>query len=231
MLEQEAPIIKMLHAHFDLEITRRELVNWRGAISEVAGAEFDLFHNHKPDGSFIYRYPRIQYRRFRNKAALLAINEGIDQLQSFLASREWVIRWKDEERQLKIEEIYPKQRRLLKTEDFHNYQILNWIALNQENYIEWKSLPGMVERIQYLEKILANNIIALAKGLSWTIPSKFKLQITNMDEGHKIYHKGTPLIAFDVTFRVDLMLADYLALGKAVSHGFGIFSRVKRSYF
>ena len=40
----------------------------------------DIFHNHYDDGSYIYRYPHIQYKIICGKICILGIGDGAEEV-------------------------------------------------------------------------------------------------------------------------------------------------------
>ena len=76
--------INLLKATFDLPLHAKQLAQFRGAVAESAGLENDLFHNHKGENEFHYRYPLIQYKLNKGKACMVGIGEGVDALFTFL---------------------------------------------------------------------------------------------------------------------------------------------------
>jgi hypothetical protein len=52
---------RYLHIIFSEQIQAYDMPKFRAAVIEKTKREFDLFHNHIDDNSFIYRYPLIRY--------------------------------------------------------------------------------------------------------------------------------------------------------------------------
>ncbi|MCB0642014.1 MAG: hypothetical protein KDC44_10260, partial [Phaeodactylibacter sp.] len=67
--------IRTLSLSFDVRLYARQIPQWRGAFIEMCGLDSDLFHNHNGEAELHYRYPLIQYRMYKGKASILAINE------------------------------------------------------------------------------------------------------------------------------------------------------------
>ncbi|MGL4410853.1 MAG: CRISPR-associated endonuclease Cas6 [Bacteroidales bacterium] len=51
--------------------------------------------------------------------------------------------------------------------------------------------------------------------------------ILEIDEPQFVIHKGVRLISFDMVISTNVVVPNYIGLGKAVSHGFGVVSPLK----
>ena len=74
---------QILVVRFKKYLQPHHLPLFRGAmIAKTAKDENNsLMHNHIGDG-FRYSYPLVQYKLIDNNAAIVAINEGIDQIKN-----------------------------------------------------------------------------------------------------------------------------------------------------
>ena len=212
--------IRILQASFDLPIRPQEIGRWRGAFIEMGAFNEDLFHNHKGD-NYHYRYPLVQYRMHKGKAALFAINEGVEALQRVLAENKWELNWKGESVPLRIEDLKMREVHLSMLETPRRYVVKDWLALNEKNYRLWAKAPGLVARVQLLEKLLANQLIALCNGMNYRMPSRLEVSIESISRTRKVPLYGIDRVAFDLDFRANIFLPSGLAFGKGVSHGFG----------
>ncbi|MEM9886812.1 MAG: CRISPR-associated endonuclease Cas6 [Bacteroidota bacterium] len=216
--------VKTLYLSFDLPLYTREIPQWRGAFIEMAGWQDDRFHNHTKESDawkYQYRYPLIQYRVRRKKAALFAVNEGVQALQQVLATSDWSIHWKGEHKILQVEDLRMHQHRLKVDGAQQTYKLYKWLALNQENYRRWQQCKGLIERIQLLEGILQGHLLACLWGLGWQGNFRPKVRIQEMRKAEVVPLKGIPHMVFDIVYTTHVQLPNHIALGKAVSHGFG----------
>lgn len=171
--------------------------------------------------TYHYRYPLIHYRMKRNHAAIFAINDGIEALQATLSSRSWRINWEGEPRQLQITGMEMNEYYLRMLARPKTYRLYKWLALNEENYKAWLACDNLVERIQLLERILNSHLLAFARSVGWRLPERLEVSIQNIQQVSKVRCHNTPLLAFNVTYTANALLPPHIALGKAVSHGFG----------
>ncbi len=83
-------------------------------------------------------------------------------------------------------------------------------------------LEGVAEKIVFLEKILTANILSFAKGIDITINKNIECKIINIQEPYLITYKNTKLMAFNLEFKTNVYLPNFIGLGKSSSVGNGI---------
>ena len=212
---------------FENEISAHEIPLFRGAILNLLGQNGGiLYHNHVDETSFRYSYPLIQYKRIHRKAAIFCIGEGVESIGQLLASQDLTLILGDRPIKLAIEAIHPK-RYLIQTWDstFH-YRVRNWLPFNSDNYQRYKDLEDFTSKIIFLEKILIGNLLSFAKGLDIYIEKEVICKLLSLKEPHLVSAKGVKMMAFDVEFKSNLSLPNYMGIGKHVSFGFGTVVRV-----
>lgn len=216
--------ISSLFISFNLPIYPRQIQNWRGAFIEMAGWEDELFHNHansQAGNGYHYRYPLVQYRMQKGKAAIFAINEGVVAVQKVLAQNDWVLNWQKEKVDLQIEDLRMNEHYLRTTTDLKKYKLFKWLALNQQNFEKWQACDGLKERVDLLEQILGSNLVSLCKGLNWRPDVRIEVKIEEIRNSRPIKLHSTSLLAFDIIYKTNVLLPAGIAIGKGVSHGFG----------
>ncbi|MCI4669965.1 MAG: hypothetical protein MRZ79_17645 [Bacteroidia bacterium] len=214
--------IDLLRLIFDWELSSRQLARFRGAICQEAGASADVFHNHDPKtGKNLYRYPFIQYRLHQGKAMLLGFAHGADALDEFLQRWDGALEWDGD---VKRPEILLGKRELLfgqPSEKMKPYILQDWLALNQENFRWWKETSSLTRRVSRLEEILTAQFLMLAKAMKWNIHWDLQMQITDIKRERTMSYRNVPRIGFDISFEANVDIPRFLAVGKAVSEGFG----------
>lgn len=222
-------MLSILRVRFDLPLAHYQIPRFRAAMSELAGFEVDWFHNHEADGRVKYRYPMIQYRVFRDKAGLIALNQGAEALYNLLTSQQRTIRLGNQKHFLRIEEIrMDRDFQPQITKQNLLYQLNYWLPLNQKNYSRYQNQKGLVAKVQMLEYILANQIITFAKGVNWQIPEQVVPIIESIEPGKKVHFHGNPFLAFQPTVSINVKLPDGIGLGRAAGFGFGILDRKRK---
>ncbi len=219
--------IRVLYIEFDNELKAYEIPAFRSAIIKKAGKDHILFHNHLKD-NFRYAYPLIQYKVANNHPVILCIEEGIEEIHHFFNNKQWKIAINGKKHELKIKRLNVNQFVMQVWDKNFNYEIRNWLALNQKTYNVFKKIEDEEEQKIFLEKILTGNILSFAKGINWTIDKPIKLDIKKIKETKLIKIKNTKFETYTLTFTTNVFLPNYTGLGKNVSKGFGIVKQISK---
>ncbi len=207
------------YIQFENKISEKEVAFLRGVMLSRFPDRL-LFHNHK-DEKLRYAYPLIQYKRHRGCAGILGINEGCEELRKvkdileqpcMLGSRPVILQVKS----VKMEDISVRV-----TDTPVYYHISNWLPLNQENYREYQNQQFLGNRIQILEKVLVGNVLSFMKGIGMRIDDMINCRIVEITSQSIIPYKGVDLMSFGVTFQSNVILPEYIGLGKgaSINHG------------
>jgi hypothetical protein len=105
-------------------------------------------------------------------------------------------------------------------ENNHYKFVTHWLALNPANYEKYKGISDWKEKKEFLNGILAGNILSMCKGLDYVVDRKLYVHSRLDDE--EVEYKGVPLIGFTGEFRVNFQIPEFFGLGKGVSQGFGV---------
>ena len=216
--------INTLSLTFRLPIYTRQIPAWRGAFVELAGWEADFLHNHQATNSadaVIYRYPLVQYRVRNGLATIFALNEGIEAVQQVLFSKKWEVNWRGKPTGLIIENQPERKQYNLEIGPIHRLQMYKYLPFNTENYAKWLECNGLAERVILLERILRGHILSCLWGLGWQGTEEIKVTIQEIRKTQLLPYHGQRLMAFDLVFDTNVNLPEGIALGKAVSFGFG----------
>ena len=219
--------IRYLRIQFDAEIAAYEVPAFRGAVIAKAGPEHILFHNHLNEREYLYGYPVIQYKRIGRNPALVCVDYGVDEVHHLFANQDLEVRVGERPVTLTVRNLQMDQYTLQIWQKTFDYRLYNWLALNQDNHRAYQDLPDELSRIAYLENILKANILSFAKGMKWNVDRTIQLRIDEIMRAKLVPYKKQRLQAFDIRFRTNVFLPDYLGLGKGVSMGYGTVTRVK----
>lgn len=207
----------------NLKLQQRDGHKLRGYFSKLFGQESDLFHNHQPDGKFIYRYPRIQYKVVDGQPMLVGLGEGAQLLvDRFLRVKEIEM----------DNQVFPLQQKNLKSEEvplrmmnsLQAYKFINpWLALNQKNHKEYLQLDRQQQQDK-LKGILVANMISFFKSVDFHADSDIMVHL-ELTPPRVTKFKNQPILAFYGSFVCNVHLPDYIGLGKSVSRGYGTIVR------
>lgn len=219
--------VKTLLVTFDAELAPEKVSAFRGAVIEKVGRSHSSFHNHAEGDGFLYKYPVIQYKIIHNRPSFFCVGEGVDQIHHFFGLKSWDVVVHGEKLNMTIYKLDLNQCTLNVWDKKFNYSIRNWLALNAENYKAYQTMSSLKEKIGFLEKKLTGNILSFAKGVDWHIEKQVQVEIRELRGQKMIRYKGVPLMAFDVNFKTNVFLPNYLGLGKSASHGFGVVKEIR----
>ena len=190
----------------------------RGAIAEKFNEA--IFHNHI-DNKLVYSYPLIQYRwDVENACGIIAgFNEGAERITK--------IPWLDLELMLGNQpfhiaeaEIYYHRNSIGLSDRLARYNFISpWLPFNQENYGKYQNL-SLAEQRKELDRLLVAQLLITLKGLQIRINQQLyaAFELKNVVT---VQYKEQNLVGFFGYFVTNLVLPNDLAIGKAVSHGYG----------
>ena len=217
--------LPILIVQFSNEITPQEIQFFRGAVIASLNEKDILFHNHTESG-VVYRYPRIQYKRIHKKAAIVCVKEGIKSIGELFCAESYHYKFGEREVDMRIDTINTYQTDIDFCEEPKRYRLLNWLPLNSENYKEYQEIEGMAHRITFLEEKLIGNLLSFFTEMGFRAEQQIELHITDITDQRLAHYKGVKLMAFDIEFKVNLVLPQYIGLGKSASIGYGTLTRI-----
>jgi hypothetical protein len=101
-----------------------------------------------------------------------------------------------------------------------------YCALNQDNYPIYRSLSTDADRHDHLCKQLVNHLFAVCKGLGYYAESRI-VAYPIFGPPRLASLKGNRLTSFRGGFVTNLVLPDFIGIGKSTSRGFGTIERVR----
>jgi len=216
--------IKTLILRFDNILEKYEISLFRGAVIASLENKNIFFHNH--DGNqFRYSYPLIQYKRLHKKATIVCIGEGTEAIGEFFLSGNFSFRIGDREVEMIISDVQAERTIVQCCDDSFEYRIRDWLPLNSQNYEAYYVADGIISKIRILEKVLNGNILSILKGLDIHIDTQMDTKIIKLSEPRIVSHKGVKLMCFDIEFKSNISLPDYIGVGKNASVGYGMLTR------
>ena len=211
---------------FDNEIESKALPYFRGAVIASLEKKDILFHNHDED-KLRYAYPLIQYKRIHKKAAVMGIGKGIEVISQLLTARDFNYQIGNEQVEMRIEAVNAYDNEINLSEEASNrYRLQNWLPLNTSNYAQYQNSESLVERIQILERVLIGNILSLLKGIEIHLEEQLIVHITDITGQRPYIYKKVKLMAFDIEFKTNIQLPQYIGIGKNASIGCGVLTKI-----
>ncbi len=217
--------IRVLNVIFEETITARELSAFRGAIAGKVGWENEWFHNHKAEtGGYHHRYSLLQYKRHHHRPMLLCLENGIEEVQKFFSHPNWELSlngkiYTSTIRELKVHEFLLR----VENEKKFTYTVSHWMPLTRaENFKAYSALDGLVERVNFLEKLLTKHIFAFYKGMGVFPEERVQVSILDIEKQYRTQFRKMSQQAFQIKFKTNAFIPHFVGLGKGVSLGYGI---------
>ena len=220
---------RVLTIRYENLLSQNEIPLFRGAVIDAMDGNADiLYHNHNGD-ALVYHYPMVQYKRINQCAAIVAIDSGADALGQFLSSGVTHLQLGEREDDFKVADVKAVNCLVQVWDGEFDYHLRKWLPFNSENYQEYKSIEDLSDKVQFMEKILVGNILSFAKGVGVSLESNVTCKIKSMDNQQLIKYKGVKMMSFDIVFKTNVTIPDFVGIGKGVSLGFGMVTRINNS--
>lgn len=193
----------------------------RGAIAANFPEE-PLVHQHRNNG-FLYRYPLIQYRWQSGNGVLVGFHEGA----TFLAQ----IPFLDLTLRLGLDtvgiaEVHLdcKSVRVSVSDRLLRYRFITpWLPFNQETYHAYEGL-NMTERAIERDRLAVASILMMLKGLGINFSARLYAGVEVKRTVWRQY-KNQKMLGVLGSLITNADLPDGVAIGRAVSHGYGWIER------
>jgi len=200
----------------------------RAVLKSLSGDKL-WYHHHLEDG-YWYRYPLIQYKSIRGKAAILYLGKGIEKIADLFLDGRRPVEVDGRVFDFKAEKIHAKLYDLqVRDETVFAYDLLHWLPLQDDNFVTYRRMEDEDEKKEFLRKMLVSNILAFAKGVGWTIEKPVEIADFTIDKRQWISYKDVKHLGFRVHFRTNVFLPPHIGLGKGAAHNYGVvFYRRKR---
>jgi hypothetical protein len=209
---------------FERSLAPGEATHLRGYFG-AAFADEERLHHHRPDGSLVYDYPRVQFKVIDRTARLIGLADG-----GALVERLWR---EVESARLGRDELPVLEATLLRRREPLGecagpveYRFVNpWLGLNQDNHARYERARSNAERLELLERVLVGNCLALAKAFGHWVEGRLTADARRL-RPRPVRFKGRPMVGFEGPFRVTFLLPAGVGIGKSVSRGFGTVAAV-----
>ena len=186
--------------------------------------DIGVLHNHNGTG-FDYRSPRVRYMVIDRVSHLISFDDGLEIIeriyreQASLRSARKLYRVTGAE----LQDIHDNVG--ICGELYHYQSYTPWLALNEENYERYVKVIGERERRALLERIMAANMLALAKNIELDVQEKIMVKLLRFDEV-RLKAGQTPMLGFHAEFVTNFRIPAFIGVGKMVSKGFGLMEYV-----
>jgi len=218
--------LKLLTVIFDFEINRRNIPAFRAAVIKKVGRENVLFHNHLGK-RFRYGYPLIQYKTIDRKPSMICINQGSDEILKFFGQADWDITIHERRIETEIQELSLDYFECGFSAEPLRYSIHNWFALNKANFDKYYAMKQAPAKTDLLRRVMIGNMLSFAKGIGWDVDQPIEVMIPHLLKARFFSFKNYQMVGFDLDFVTNVSLPNFIGLGKSVSRGFGVITRMQ----
>lgn len=214
--------INILTIRFKNKIKPFEVQSFRGAVINSLSKKSLLFHNHTLHG-LRYGYPLIQYKCIKGHATIVCAGGGTEEIWQFFEDAKFNLHIGSRTEQMAIDELRQDNFQIIIDDNTkYTYSINRWLPLNEDNFKTYIQVNSLTSRVTQLEHILTGNILSMLKGLGLHADRKILTSILTISEPLPTIYKKVRLMKFNATFQTNILMPDYLGLGRHPSVGYGI---------
>ncbi len=219
--------IRLSWLRTDIPTDLEGLAYVRKGISGMLGIDDDLFHNHVADAVRTRDQALVQYRAENGKATFVGIGTaGETALKRLLTQVGKPIRVGNREHRLSITGFDVENHDLEVSDYWFDYRIRDWLPFDDKTFAEFERTFALSERVSLLNRSLNTHLVVFRRNLGWHAPPYVvKAEIGDILTVEKLLHKGIKKRAYSVSIRTNLQLPTGIAIGRSVSHGFGVLER------
>ena len=203
--------------------------NFRAAIVEHLGLGHELFHGHDNREAGVTKYsnayPLIRFAVHKGRAQVIGMGEGaraiVRHLVPLLPDTLTIAGESHDIRSYRLKSSIWEPEVLPEYCAFGLYQ---WIALNKENYTDWKKHEGHDgARRLLLDRCLTGHLRALAEaaGIEKAERMRIVARVLRQDKVKSIEWHGNKFVAFNIVAEANFQPPYGFGLGRCHSFGFG----------
>ncbi|MGH2612738.1 MAG: CRISPR-associated endonuclease Cas6 [Rhabdochlamydiaceae bacterium] len=182
------------------------------------------YHHHSDDP---YHYPLVQYKNIKGKLIIIGIDTYAQHVFERISRLEKVI-LENYKASVNAVQIYFDEVIIKQQETRYSFYT-PWIGLNQKNYKKFRE--SGIDKRKLLEAILVGNILSALKGMGIRADFRIQVSIQKFRSIPQITrHQGgkkNKFAGFYCNFNSNILLPEFIGLGKSVSKGFGVIERIK----
>ncbi len=216
-----APKINLCYAYLNLGGKKISPVALRGYLGYLFANDPE-FHHHSP---LSYHYPLVQYKITESTLAVVGLGKYSSIVFERLSQIEYLVVPNEK---IKVNNVELETVSYEITQMQTRYEFITpWIALNSKNYENYLAFDGK-QRKELLTRILIANILSMLKGLDIIYKEKITANIEKYKTKTTTAHENK-FAGIWCKWNANILLPDYVGLGKSVSKGFGVVKKLNDS--
>lgn len=197
----------------------------RGALASLFPDE-PLLHQHGQKG-LIYRYPLVHYRSRHGDGFLVGFHEGA-RLLARLPLIDSPLQLGTIKTNISDVEIHFWTQRVGVAERLIRFYFASpWVPFNQENYEIYRGM-NQNQQADERDRIAVGNLLTALRGLDVEFPERLYATV-QIHRAVPCRYKEQTFVGFLGTLLTNADIPDDIAIGRAVSHGYGWLRRVDDS--
>lgn len=206
----------------EIRLPQRAAAQLRGFFGNYFQEHSPLLHNHYDDGRLRYRYPLVQYKVLDGAPMLVGLQDGAKLLTELffkiqtlhIAGYDYPVM----ERNIAFQNVPVGWSETLSEYRFGTL----WMPLNQHNYLEYQDKDETARRAM-LGRILTGNILSFFKGIGLYLPDDQRILTSVRPREERLTgFKDQLMTGITGSFTTNVVLPNYIGLGKSVSRGYGV---------
>lgn len=208
----------------EIKLAIRDAHKLRGYLGNLFKEQSPLLHNHLESGEVLYRYPMVQYKVLKGIPVLVGVNDGADLLiQLFMKIKTLEIG--GQSYPVLAKNIESRQITIGLSDDLHAYRFETlWMALNQKNFADYIK-EDEIGRARHLKSLLIGNILSFCKAINYHVDGNIMANLKINGQKETMF-KNNVMLSFEADFVTNILLPEWIGLGKQTSRGFGTIVKV-----
>ena len=218
--------LSQLIIRFKNNITQRDIPLYVEAITRGSINNNGSFHKHILTGKQ-YAYPLIQMKKLNGQAAIICIGDGTESVGGLFSSLGGQMVVDEKEVFVEIDTVRAEKIIIQAWDNNFTYTIRKYLPIGDDKYIEYQKITESSARNEFIEKILMTNLLLFVKNMGIYSDREVICTLMELEEKAKVKYKKHTFVSFDLKFKTNVSLPNYIGLGIGVSHGFGTVARVR----
>lgn len=211
--------LNMVKVAFDTHIHSKEIAAFQAAWTQRVGTA-ELSKNQMPG-----YYPLVQYKTRRSydqqQPLVVILGKHPKLFQRLNQHGEWEANLNGRKIQMKIAHARANQYQLQLKRQMLPFTIFNYQALCTQHYRQYQQCTTQTNKLDYLAYVLHHHLLNFARGVDWQPKGELKVEVTRILREKTIPYQGIKAHCFDLQFRVNAFLPEYIGLGRGLRKGFG----------
>lgn len=208
--------LSVLKISFEASIRSSEISAFRSAFFRELGTPKSTRNSNYPLLQF-----KTQYSYDQQQPLLVCIGEHPKLLKRMQQTARSAAEINGRTIAFKVAHVQSTDYRLEVNGSLHRYNLFNYQALDEANYKKFGQLSKDDQKWLLGDRI-AGHINNFAEGIGWQPRGKVKVTIEQIRKVKFVPYNGIRAMCFDLDFRSNVFLPEYVGLGKGVNKGFGV---------